>query len=114
MNIAVVRNRWLVGAVVVVIAALGVVLLLRFTRSGDRLARVAIPAGEQGPGLVPYQDPQGRFNVAYPRGWSLWSSTDPQVALLAGAGPRSGDSMLVRVVSLPAPVDPAHWVTSRR
>jgi hypothetical protein len=58
---------------------------------------------------VAYQDPQGRFSVSYPQGWSLRTSTDPQVALLASAGPGSGsgDSMLVRVVSLPAPVDPA-------
>lgn len=94
----------------VVVAVVGVVVWLRLMRGGDGPARAPVPAGEQVAGLVAYQDPQGRFRVAYPRGWSLRASTDPQVALLAsaGPGPAAGDSMLVRVVSLPTPVDPAH------
>jgi hypothetical protein len=89
VNIPGLRNRWLVGTVVVVIVALGVVVL-RVTVGGDEPVRALVPTGEQGPGLVSYQDPQGRFGVSYPRSWSRLASADPQVALLASAGPESG------------------------
>lgn len=92
--------------VVVVIVALGLAVLLRYSMGGDGHVRAASPAGEVVPALTTYQDPQDRFSVSYPRNWSRLPSADPQVALLAGpAG--SADSMLVRVVPLPTPVNQA-------
>jgi hypothetical protein len=106
VNIVGLRNRWLVGVgVAVVIVAVGLVLL-RYTLASGEHVRSSSPAGEAVPALVAYQDPQDRFSVSYPRGWARWASTDPQVALVVGP-PGSEDSMLVRVVSLPTPVNPA-------
>lgn len=67
----------------------------------------AAPAGPDRPELVRYQDPQGRFTLGYPESWHRMASPDPQVALLLRAGPSSQDTLQVRIVPLPEPVDAA-------
>lgn len=55
--------------------------------------------------LVDYRDPAGRFSLQYPQSWTPVETSDPDVALLL-LGP-GGGSMLVRLVPLETPIDPA-------
>lgn len=54
--------------------------------------------------VVPYQDPQGRFRLAYPSDWRQVPPTAADVALLLRVKPTAENSMLVRVVPLAEPV----------
>jgi hypothetical protein len=67
----------------------------------------AAPAGPDRPELVRYHDPQDRFSLGYPQGWQQMASPDPQVALLVRPGPTSQNSLQVRILPLPEPVDAA-------
>lgn len=55
--------------------------------------------------LVDYRDPAGRFSLQYPQTWSPVETSDPDVALLLLSP--DGGSMLVRLVPLETPIDPA-------
>lgn len=75
-------------------------------------------AGDQGVGadpsasasaavqLVDYRDPQGRFTLQHPETWEPLETNNPDIALVL-LGPEGG-SMLVRLVPLETPIDPAN------
>lgn len=106
------RNRWLVGSAAVLVVALGMAAVLGYTLAGpapggaEQATESNAAAGNRAE-FVQYQDPKGRFTVSYPQSWSRVPSSDPEVAMLARAAPGSQDSMLVRVVSLAQPINPA-------
>lgn len=103
------RNPWLLGGVIVVIVGLGLAVVLGVTVVGGGTGPDD-PAGTtqgQRPDFVPYQDPKGRFALSYPKSWLPVPTSDPQVALLLRTQPRAQDSMLVRIVPLSQPIEPA-------
>lgn len=103
------RNPWLLGVAVVVIVGLGLAVVLGATVVGGE-SESDDPAGtaqQPRPEFVQYQDPKGRFALSVPKSWRQVSSSDPQVALLLRTRPGSQDSMLVRIVGLSRPVEPA-------
>lgn len=97
----------------IVVLGLAAVLGYILSRSPSG-AEQGPPSEASQPGMVQYQDPKGRFTVSYPADWARVSSQDPQVALLARAGPGSQDSMLVRIVPLAQPVDPAQLADAKK
>lgn len=56
--------------------------------------------------LVDYRDPQGRFTLQHPETWEPLETNNPDIALVL-LGPEGG-SMLVRLVPLETPIDPAN------
>lgn len=112
------RARWIVPAVIVVVA-FGLAVL-EATLGGSPAPEAhptgppptgglppAGPHGTPSPGSIPsgfavFRDPQAGFSVALPASWQRLDSADPQIALVAT--PNGRDSVLVRVVPMKQPV----------
>lgn len=103
-RLALPRARWLALAAGAAVAAVAVGLL-----AGREFSSALLPGETDGtagspqpPGFVRFHGPEGRYSIAYPRGWTELESGDGVDLLASGAG---GGSLSVRTVRLPAPIE---------
>jgi len=91
------------AAVLAAVAILAVVL-----SSGGSKAKSKTPSTTATPpvaGFTAFRDPVAGFTLAYPTAWHVEKSNDSNVPLLLTMGRNPLDTLLVRVIDIPADVD---------
>ncbi|MEX2291491.1 MAG: hypothetical protein WD794_14355 [Mycobacteriales bacterium] len=101
------RSRLSLLAGVLVVAVAATVLAATARDRADKLGADANPSASPSAEvrLVDYRDPQGRFTLQHPETWKPLETDDPDIGVVL-LGPEGG-SMLVRLVPLETPIDPA-------